>query len=185
MFAELADLKKKMEGPIEALSKEFSGLRTGRAHPSLLEPILVEAYGGRVPLNQAATVSVIDARCLTVQVWDKTLVKSVEKALCISDIGVNPITEGQILRIVLPALTEEGRKDLCKMAGKYTEQARVALRSIRRDGMEKVKKLEKSKEISEDESSQYETEIQKEVDKAMARVETLGEQKEKEIMTLG
>jgi ribosome recycling factor len=184
VLAELAELKKKMEGPIEALMKEFAGLRTGRAHPSLLEPLPVEAYGGRIPLSQTATVSVVDARCLLIQVWDKILVKSVEKALCLSDLGVNPLTEGQTLRVVLPELSEERRRDLCKVVNKYTEQARIALRTIRREGMDKVKRREKDKEISEDERKKQEAEIQKALDAAIARVDALGTQKEKEIMKL-
>lgn len=184
MDALLTEIKQKMEGPVEALSKEFIGLRTGRASPSLLEPVLIEAYGGRVPLGQAATVSVSGTRCLTVQVWDKTLVKAVDKALHESELGVNPVVEGQTLRVTLPELNEERRKELCKFAGKYAEHARVSLRTIRRDGMDKIKRMEKDKEVSEDERKRYEGEVQKLTDAAITKVDTLVAQKEKEIMTL-
>ncbi|MDR0406611.1 MAG: ribosome recycling factor [Holosporales bacterium] len=184
MNAWLAEVKQKMEGPVETLSKEFAGLRTGRAHPSLLEPLLVEAYGKRLPLGQTATVSISGTRCLTIQVWDKTLVKAVEKALSVSELKVSPITEGQTLRITLPELNEERRKELCKIAGKYAEQARISLRTIRRDGMDKVKRMEKNKEISEDECKRYETEIQKLTDVAIVKIDASLMQKEKEIMTL-
>ncbi|MDR2417074.1 MAG: ribosome recycling factor [Holosporales bacterium] len=180
----LVDIKQKMEKPIEVLNKDLSGLRTGRAHPSLLEPVLVEAYGGRIPLAQAATISVAEVRCLIVQVWDKTLVKAVEKALSLSGLGVNPKTEGQTIHVVLPEINEERRKELCKFAGKYAEQARVSLRATRRDGIDKVKRREKEKEISEDERKRYEGEIQKLTDVAIAKVDTLVAQKEKEIMSL-
>ncbi|MDR1910232.1 MAG: ribosome recycling factor [Holosporales bacterium] len=184
MDAWLVDIKQKMEKPIEVLSKELMGLRTGRAHPSLLEPVLVEAYGGRIPLAQAASITVTDVRCLMIQVWDQALVKSVEKALSLSGLGVNPKTEGQTLHVVLPEISEDRRKELCKIATKYAEQTRISLRTIRRDGIDKVKRKEKEKEISEDERKRYEGEIQKVVDAAIAKVDTLVTQKEKEIMTL-
>jgi ribosome recycling factor len=184
MDALLVDIKQKMEKPVDVLNKELAGLRTGRAHPSLLEPVPVEAYGGRIPLAQAATVSIAEARCLMVQVWDKMLVKAVEKAISLSGLGVSPKTEGQTIRVVLPEINGERRKELCKFASKYAEQARVSLRATRRDGIDKAKRMEKEKKISEDERKRHEGEIQKLVDAAIAKVDTLTAQKEKEIMSL-
>ena len=149
---DLDDLERRMNGAVEALRKELGGLRTGRASLSLLEPIVVEAYETEMPLNQVATINVPEPRMLSVQVWDKTQVKAVEKAIRSSDLGLNPIVDGQSLRIPIPELNEERRRELAKVAAKYAEQAKVAVRNVRRDGMDQLKKMERASELSEDES---------------------------------
>lgn len=179
---DIKDLKRRMDGAIEALSREFGGLRTGRASPSLLDNIVVGAYGGEMPLNQVAGVSVPEPRMISVSVWDNTVVKAVEKAIRESDLGLNPMIEGNVLRIPIPELNEERRRDLSKVAGKYAEQARIAIRNVRRDGMEGVKKSEKDSDISEDESRRLHDQIQKLTDEHIELVDATLADKEAEIM---
>ena len=156
----IKDIKRRMDGAVEVLRNEFSGLRAGRASTSLLEPVQVDAYGAKMPMGQVGTISAPESRLLTVQVWDNGLVASVEKAIRESDLGLNPQTEGQVIRIPIPELDEERRQELVKVAHKYAEQARVAVRNVRRDGMETLKKLEKDGEISKDEHHAWSDDIQ-------------------------
>ena len=172
----------KMEKSLESLKSDFGGLRAGRAHASLLDGILVDAYGSMTPLSQVGTVSVPDARTLSVSVWDKSLAKNVEKALRESDLGLNPASDGQLIRIPIPPLIEERRKELVKFAGKYTEQCKIAIRNIRRDAMDEIKKMKKDSEISEDEEKKYNNEIQKWTDDAIKKVDEQLSSKEKDIM---
>ena len=176
------DLKRRMDGALSVLRQEFAGLRTGRASASLLEPLTPEAYGSPMPLNQLATISVPEARLITVQVWDRSLVTTVEKAIRESDLGLNPQTEGQVIRVPIPMLSEERRVELTKVAGKYAEQARVAVRNVRRDGMENLKRQEKEHEISEDEHHQWADEIQVMTDEHIKGIDEALAQKEQEIM---
>lgn len=176
------DARTRMDKTIESLRSDFGGLRAGRAHASLLDGIMVEAYGSLSPISQVGTVSVPDARTLSVSVWDKSLSKSVEKALRESDLGLNPVSDGTLIRIPIPPLSEERRKELVKIAGKYAEQNKVALRNIRRDALDEVKKLKKDNLISEDEEKRAETEIQKITDDSVKKVDELQVQKEKDIM---
>ncbi|MCW8915825.1 MAG: ribosome recycling factor [Magnetovibrio sp.] len=171
-----------MEGAVDVLHKEFAGLRTGRASVSLLEPVMVEAYGQAMPLNQVGTVGVPEPRMLTVQVWDKGMVKSVEKAIMDAGLGLNPQADGQLVRIPIPPLNEERRKELAKVAGKYAEEARVAVRNVRRHGMDELKKGEKDGDISEDEHRQYGDEIQKMTDASVSKIDETLAHKEEEIM---
>ncbi|MFC1672831.1 ribosome recycling factor [Pseudomonadota bacterium] len=171
-----------MDGAVEALHKEFSGLRTGRASTSLLDTITVDAYGAAMPLNQVGTVGVPEPRMLTVQVWDKGMVKSVEKAIMDSGLGLNPQADGQLVRIPIPPLNEERRKELAKVAGKYTEEARIAVRNVRRHAMDELKKAEKDNEISEDEMHQYSDEVQKLTDGSIGKIDEALSHKEEEIM---
>jgi ribosome recycling factor len=171
-----------MDNAVEVLKKEFTGLRTGRAHASLLEPVVVEAYGQTMPLTQCATVGVPEPRMLTVQVWDKGQVKAVEKAIRDSGLGLNPMAEGQMIRVPIPPLNEERRKELQKVAGKYAEQARVAVRNVRRDGMDTLKKLEKDGHISEDEIKKHEKEIQALTDDTIKKLDETLSNKEKDIL---
>ena len=180
--ADIKDLKRRMDGAIEALSREFGGLRTGRASPSLLDNIIVAAYGGEMPLNQVASVSVPEPRMISVSVWDNSLVKATEKAIRESDLGLNPMTEGNVMRIPIPELNEERRRDLSKVAGKYAEQARIAVRNVRRDGMEAIKKSEKDGDISEDESRRVHDQIQKLTDEHIELIDAALSDKEAEIM---
>ncbi|MBT6441361.1 MAG: ribosome recycling factor [Alphaproteobacteria bacterium] len=180
--ANIGDLQRRMNGAIEVLRKEFSGLRTGRASVSLLDPVVVEAYGAEMPLNQVATVSAPEPRLLSVQVWDQTQVKAVEKSIQNAGLGLNPIAEGQVLRIPIPELNEERRTEMTKVAAKYTEESRVAVRNVRRDGMDKFKKLEKEGELSEDEMHQKSDEVQKLTDQSIKQINELLAQKEAEIM---
>ena len=180
--ANIGDLQRRMNGAIDVLRKEFSGLRTGRASVSLLDPIVVEAYGAEMPLNQVATVSAPEPRLLSVQVWDQTQVKAVEKSIQNAGLGLNPIAEGQVLRIPIPELNEERRTEMTKVAAKYTEDSRVAVRNVRRDGMDKFKKLEKEGELSEDEMHQKSDEVQKLTDQSIKQINELLAQKEAEIM---
>jgi len=180
--ARLADLRRRMDGALEVLKKEYGGLRTGRASVSLLEPIRVAAYGGEVPINQVASVAAADARLLTVQVWDRALVKAVENAILASDLGLNPAIDGQLIRLPIPELSEERRHELAKVASKYAEQAKVAVRNVRRDGMELLKKLEKDGEISKDEHHKLSDQIQKLTDETIEKVSGLTDAKQKEIM---
>ena len=176
------DAKTRMDKTIESLKSDFGGLRAGRAHASLLDGIMVEAYGSLTPISQVGTVSVPDARMLSVSVWDKTVAKSVEKALRESDLGLNPVTDGNLIRIPIPPLSEERRKELVKVAGKYTEQNKIAVRNIRRDALDEVKKLKKDNLISEDDEKRAETEIQKLTDDAVKKLDELQAVKEKDIM---
>ena len=179
---DLNDLKRRMDGAIEALRREFAGLRTGRASISLLEPITVDAYGATMPLNQVGTIGVPEPRMITVQVWDKSLVSAVEKAILNSGLGLNPATDGQQVRVPIPQLSEERRVELTKIAGKYAEQARIAVRNVRRDGMENLKHMEKDHEISQDEHHMWAEEVQSLTDEHVKLVDEVLAQKEAEIM---
>ena len=179
-----ADLERRMAGALDSLKGDLSGLRTGRANVALLDPVQVEVYGSLMPLNQVATVSVPESRMLSVQVWDRANVNAVEKGIARANLGLNPMLDGQTLRLPLPDLTEERRKDLAKLAGQYAEKAKVAIRNVRRDGMEMLKVDEKKKEISEDERKRLEDEIQAMTDKHIAEVDKAAETKEKEILQL-
>ena len=178
----IGELQRRMNGAIEVLRKEFSGLRTGRASVALLDPVVVEAYGAEMPLNQVATVSAPEPRLLSVQVWDQTQVKAVEKSIQNAGLGLNPIAEGQVLRIPIPELNEERRTEMTKVAAKYTEDSRVAVRNVRRDGMDKFKKMEKEGELGEDEMHQKSDEVQKLTDQSIKQINELLSQKEAEIM---
>jgi ribosome recycling factor len=178
------ELKRRMQGATQALKHELGGLRTGRAAASMLEPVQVEAYGTHMPLNQLATVSVPEPRLLSVQVWDKSMVKAVEKAIVDSNLGLSPATEGQVLRLRIPELNEERRKELVKVAHKYAEAAKIAVRHVRRDGLDVVKKLEKSHEISEDDQKRLDNDVQKVTDASIAEIDQLLAAKEKEILTV-
>ncbi|MEK6734913.1 MAG: ribosome recycling factor [Pseudomonadota bacterium] len=177
----LESLEEKMKKTISTLDHELSGIRTGRASTHLIEPIIAEAYGSKMPISQLATVSAMDARTLAIQVWDKDAVKAVEKAISNANLGVNPQTEGQTIRITLPTLTEERRNEFAKMASKYGEGAKIAIRNLRRDSMEEVKKTEKSKEISEDESKKLSDKVQKITDTYTKNIDDKVLSKEKEI----
>lgn len=176
------DTRSRMEKSLESLKIDFGGLRAGRAHIGLLDCILVDAYGSLTPLSQIGTVSVPDAHTLSVSVWDKSLTKSVEKALRESDLGLNPASDGQLIRIPIPPLSEERRKELVKIAGKYSEQCKIAIRNIRRDAMDEVKKLKKDSLISEDEEKKYNNDIQRWTDDAIKKVDEQLANKEKDIM---
>jgi ribosome recycling factor len=178
----LKDLRRRMDGALEVLRKEYGGLRTGRASVSLLEPVQVEAYGSHMPLNQVGTVSVPEPRLLSVQVWDRTMVKAVDKAIREAGLGLNPQTEGQVIRVPIPDLSEERRRELTKVAAKYAEQTRVAVRNIRRDGLEPLKKQEKDGEISQDQHRKLQTDIQHLTDEYIKKVDEVLHQKEKEIL---
>jgi ribosome recycling factor len=180
----MSDLRKRMDGAAEVLRKEFAGLRTGRASASLLEPIMVQAYGSEVPINQVGTVSVPEPRMLSVQVWDRSLVKAVEKAIRTADLGLNPSVDGTLLRIPVPELTEERRTELAKVAARYAEQARVAVRNVRRDGMEQLKRMEKDSEISSDEQHKQAEQVQQLTDQEIKRINDMLTAKEAEIMTV-
>lgn len=184
MAFSIADLKTRMEGTLAALSKEFSGLRTGRASASMLEPVMVDVYGSMMPINQVGTIGVPEPRLLTVQVWDKGSVKSVEKAIRDAGLGLNPQADGNLVRVPVPELNEERRKELGKVAGKYAEEARIAVRNVRRDGMDSVKKLEKDGDISQDDLKRHSDEIQKLTDDYIARVDKILADKQKDIMTV-
>jgi ribosome recycling factor len=179
---DLADLNKRMDSALEVLRKELQGLRTGRASASLLEPIVVEAYGSELPLTQVGTVNVPEPRMLTVQVWDRGLVKAVEKAIRNSSLGLNPAVDGQLLRVPLPELTQERRNELVKVAHRYAEQARVAVRNVRRDGMDQLKRLEKDGDISQDEQRKTQGDIQHLTDDHIKRIDETLAQKDKEIL---
>ena len=177
-----SDLRRRMEGAVDVLHKEFAGLRTGRASASLLEPIVVDAYGSEMPLSQVGTVGVPEPRLLTVQVWDKSVVKAVEKAIRESNLGLNPASDGQLVRVPIPPLTEERRVELTKVAGKYAEEARVAVRNVRRHGMDDLKHLEKDGKISKDEHRDFGEEIQGITDEFVKKIDETLESKDKEIM---
>lgn len=176
------DTRSRMEKSLEALKSDFGSLRAGRAHTSLLDGILVDAYGSMTPIAQVGTVSVPDARTLAVSVWDRGLAKSVEKALRESDLGLNPASDGQLIRIPIPPLSEERRKELVKIAGKYTEQSKVAVRNVRRDALDGIKKLKKDNLISEDEEKRYENEVQKMTDDTIKKIDEALAAKEKDIL---
>jgi ribosome recycling factor len=178
----LAKYKDRMDKAVQALKEEFAGLRTGRASVGLLDQIMVDAYGATTPLNQVAAVSVPEARMLSVNVWDRALVVSVEKAIRSSGLGLNPVVDGQNLRLPIPPLTEERRKDLAKLAGKYAEQQKIAVRNVRRDAIDDAKKAEKDAVISQDDLKRFETEVQKITDEAVKRVDDTLKTKEQEIM---
>ena len=181
----MLDLKiyeEKMEKAIDVLKREFSGLRTGRASTSLLDPISVEAYGSKVPLNLVSNVRVPESRLLIVQVWDDSLVNIVENSIRNSNLGLNPMIEGSLIRIPIPELSEERRIEIVKIASKYSEDSKVSIRNIRRDAMEKIKSLEKNKEISQDESFKFSDEVQKMTNELIVRIDTLFTDKEKDIL---
>ena len=182
MSADLKELKRRMDGAIEAPKREFGGLRTGRASTGLLEPIVVDAYGAQMPISQVGTIGVPEPRMLSVQVWDRQLVSAVDKAIRESDLGLNPVIDGQLLRIPIPPLTEERRQELTKVAARYAEQARVAVRNVRRDGMESLKNMEKDGEISQDEHHARADDIQKITDEHVKLVDELLSHKDSEIM---
>lgn len=180
----LPDLQKRMDGALASLQHEFAGLRTGRASVNLLDGIMVEAYGAMMPMNQVGTVSAPEARLLTVQVWDKSMVKSVEKAIANANLGVNPSADGQLIRVPIPALSEERRKEMVKIAGKHAEAAKVAIRNVRRDGMDELKAKEKAKQISEDQMHGESDKIQKMTDDYVKKVDDALAAKEKDIMSV-
>jgi ribosome recycling factor len=188
MTAELAtlktDLTRRMEGAIDSLKRDFSGLRSGRASPALLEPVRVEAYGSEVPLTQVGNIAVPEARMLTVQVWDRTLVGAVERAIRDAGIGLNPASDGQLVRVPIPMLTGERRNELSKLAGKYAEGAKIAVRGVRRDGMDQTKALEKKSAISEDDMKTWADDIQKLTDGFIKRIDAMFAEKDKEIRTV-
>jgi ribosome recycling factor len=176
------DLKRRMHGAVEALRHDLTGLRTGRASTALVDPIHVEVYGANMPLNQVATVSVPEPRMLSVQVWDRSNVQPVEKAIRNAGLGINPIVDGQIIRLPIPELTEERRKELAKLCGQYAEKARIAVRNVRRDGMDHLKQDEKKHQISEDERKRLEHEVQKLTDDTIKEIDEAAAAKEKEIL---
>jgi ribosome recycling factor len=178
-----ADVERRMQGAIDSLKGDLGGLRTGRANTSLLDPVMVEVYGSMMPLNQVATVSAPEPRMLSVQVWDKANVTPVEKGIAHANLGLNPMIDGQTLRLPMPDLTEERRKELAKLAGKYAENAKIAIRNVRRDANEALKEDEKKKEISEDERKRGEDEVQKLTDRFVGEADAAAAQKEKEILT--
>ncbi len=180
--SDIDDVERRMHGAIEALKREFGGLRTGRASTALLDSITVDAYGSKMPLNQVGTVGVPEPRLLTVQVWDKSMVSAVEKSIRESDLGLNPASDGQLVRIPIPELSEERRRELTKVAGRYAEQAKVAVRNVRRDGMDTLKRMEKNGELSQDEQKMFADDIQKTTDSHVKEIDELAAAKEKEIM---
>jgi ribosome recycling factor len=176
------DIQRRMDGATESLKSDLIGLRTGRASTNLLDPITVEVYGAQMPLNQVATVSAPEPRLLSVQVWDKGNVNAVEKAIRSAGLGLNPISDGTVIRLPIPDLTEERRKELAKLAGQYAEKARIAVRNVRRDGMDALKTDEKKHEISEDERKRLEAEVQKMTDATIADIDSAAHAKEQEIL---
>lgn len=178
-----ADLERRMNGAVESLKSDLTGLRTGRANTALLDPVVVEVYGAKMPLNQVATVSAPEPRLLSVQVWDRSNISPVEKAIRSAGLGLNPITDGPNIRLPIPDLTEERRKELAKLASQYAEKARIAIRNVRRDGMDALKADENKKEISEDERKRFETEVQKLTDEMIKAADDAASAKEKEILT--
>lgn len=176
-----ADLQRRMEGALENLKTEYAGLRTGRASVNLLDPVVVDAYGSKMPLNQVGTVAAPEARLLTVQVWDAGMVKAVEKSIRDSGLGLNPQPEGNLIRLPIPDLNEERRVEITKLAGKYAEGARVSVRNVRRDGMDSIKKMD---DASEDEQKRFSDEVQKLTDEMIQKIDTMLSDKEKDIMTV-
>jgi ribosome recycling factor len=181
---DLNELKRRMQGALGVLKQELSGLRTGRASAHLLDAVQVEAYGSRMPLSQLATVSVPEARMISVQVWDRSMVHAVEKGIAEANLGLNPQTEGQVIRLRIPELNEERRKELVKIAHKYAEAARVSVRHVRRDGLDVIKKLEKDHKISKDDHERMSAEIQKATDQLIGEIDQMLAAKEKEILTV-
>jgi ribosome recycling factor len=180
----LNDLQKRMDGALSTLNKEFGSLRTGRASTNLLDSIQIEAYGSMMPMNQVGNVTAPEARMLMVSVWDKSMIKAVEKAIRESDMGLNPAVDGQTIRVPIPAPSEERRKEMVKIAHKYAEAAKVAVRNVRRDGMEDLKKQEKEKKISEDEQRTQSDKVQKLTDDYVKKIDDLLAAKEKDIMSV-
>ncbi|PKP98026.1 MAG: ribosome recycling factor [Alphaproteobacteria bacterium HGW-Alphaproteobacteria-15] len=178
-----ADVERRMNGAVESLKGDLQGLRTGRANTSLLDPVVVEVYGAMMPLNQVATVSAPEPRMLSVQVWDKSNMTPVEKGIAHANLGLNPIIDGQTLRLPIPDLTQDRRKELAKLADQYAEKAKIAIRNVRRDAMESLKADEKKKEISEDERKRSEDEVQKLTDKYVADTDEAAAKKKQEILT--
>jgi ribosome recycling factor len=177
-----ADLERRMTGAVDSFRGDLAGLRTGRANTSLLDPIVVEVYGSNMPLNQVATVSAPEPRMLSVQVWDKSNMTPVEKAIRNAGLGINPIVDGQNIRLPIPEMTEERRKELAKLANQYAEKARIAVRNVRRDGMDALKTDENKKEIGEDDRKRSEGEVQKLTDATIADIDSAAAAKEKEIL---
>ncbi|MDE3060863.1 MAG: ribosome recycling factor [Pseudomonadota bacterium] len=182
MTADINELRRRMEGALKSLHQEFGGLRTGRANAALLEHIQVDAYGSMMPISQVATISVPEAHMLSVQVWDKGVVKSVEKAINAAGLGVNAIADGQLVRVPIPGLSQERRKELSKIAGKYAEEGKVSVRNVRRDGMDALKKMEKDGDISKDEHKKREGDIQKLTDEFIKKIDEALAAKEKDIL---
>ncbi len=180
----IQDLTHRMEGALKVLDNELKGLRTGRASAHLLDPVVVEAYGDKMPISQLGTISTPDARTISVQVWDKSMVKTVEKAIADANLGVNTATDGQVIRVPVPPLSEDRRKDLVKLGHKYGENTKIAVRNIRRDGMESAKKFEKDGEVSEDELKKLEDEIQKLTDNFVSKIDEQIKIKEQEILNI-
>ena len=176
------DLKRRMTGALDNLKHDLAGLRTGRASTALLDPVVIDVYGANMPINQVATVSVPEPRLLSVQVWDKSNLSAVERAIVAAGLGLNPITDGQTIRLPIPDLTEERRKELAKLAGQYAEKARIAVRNVRRDGNDALKADEKKKEISEDDRKRLEDEVQKMTDGVIADIDKAASEKEAEIL---
>jgi ribosome recycling factor len=179
---DLADVKRRMQGAINAFKNDLASLRTGRASPNLLDPLQIDAYGSLMPISQVATVNVPEPRLLSVQVWDRGMVAAVEKAIRESDLGLNPQTEGQVIRLRIPEMNEQRRKEMVKVAHKYAEEARIAVRHVRRDGLDLLKRLEKDSAISEDDGKRHAEQVQKATDQFVAEVDSLLTAKEKEIM---
>jgi ribosome recycling factor len=179
---EIVEIGKRMDGALDALRKELAGLRTGRASANLLDPVMVDAYGQQMHLNQVGTISAPEPRLITVTVWDKSMVKAIDRAIRESGLGLNPLTEGTLIRIPMPEMTEDRRKELTKIAHKYAEQARVAVRNVRRDGMERLKKEDKAGTISQDEHRRLSDEVQSLTDKHIAKIDETLAAKEKEIL---
>lgn len=179
---DIDDLERRMNGAIEALKREFAGLRTGRASTSLLEPLTVEAYGSEMPINQVATLGAPEPRMLTVQVWDRSNVKAVERAIRESALGLNPASDGQLIRVPIPELSEERRTELARVAHRYAEQARVAVRNVRRDGMDKLKRMERAGDLSQDEQHLWSEEVQELTDRFVKEIDSAVDTKESEIM---
>jgi ribosome recycling factor len=178
----LSDLRRRMEGALEVLRKEFAGLRTGRASASLLEPVSVPAYGGTLPLKQVANISVPESRMITVQVWDRAMVKAVDKAIRESGLGLNPQTEGQLIRVPIPDLNEERRRELTRVSARYAEQARVSVRNVRRDGIDVLKRREKETDITQDQQRKLQQEVQHLTDDYIRRIDEALAQKDREIL---
>ncbi len=179
---DVEDLKRRMQSSLQGFRHELGGLRTGRASAALVEPVQVVAYGQTMPLNQVATISIPEPRAISVQVWDKGMVNAVDKAIRDANLGLSPVVEGQVLRIRIPELNEQRRKEMVKVAHKYSEEARVAIRHVRRDGIDRLKKLLKDKVLTEDDEKRLQTEVQKVTDQAVADVDVALASKEKEIM---
>jgi ribosome recycling factor len=184
MDKRVEDFDRRMTAAVDVLAKELAGIRAGRATASLLDPIKVDAYGSLMPLSQVGNVSAPEPRLLTVQVWDNSMVKAVEKAIRESSLGLNPAIEGQLIRIALPELNQERRQELAKLAAKYCEEAKISVRNVRRDGNEHIKKLEKDKEISEDDSHRLTESIQEITDKHIKKIDEMTAQKQKDVMSV-